>query len=154
MKRNDGINSDDKRLVRWFALLVLIGPIHVAEQLMFGLDTLYELRAMFAGYYSLFANPDVGTVLLVIFAVTLVQSFLLAVLASGRWRLLVAGFFGFMGLVEMHHLVQTVVQAKYFPGVVTSIGHVWIGAMVFRAVIREWQTATTTTPVHKHLAAA
>ena len=80
--------KQETHLLRWFACLVLTGPIHIAEQLMFGLDTLYELRAMMAGYYSHFENADVATVLLVIFVVTLVQSLLLAVLAGGRWRLL------------------------------------------------------------------
>jgi hypothetical protein len=140
-----------RQLVGWFALLVLIGPIHMGEQLMSGLDTLYELQALMAGYYSLFANPDVATVLLVIFFVTLVQSMLLAVLAGGRWRLLVAGFFGFMGLLEVHHLMQTLIQAEYFPGVVTSIAYSWIGAMVLRAVIREWRG--TTPRVQEYLAA-
>jgi hypothetical protein len=107
---------------------------------------------MMAGYHSLFANPDVGTVLLVILGVTLVQSFLLAVLAGGRWRLLVPGVFGFMGLVETHHLVQTVIQAQYFPGVVTSIAYTWIGVMVLQAAIREWRSTTRRAP--EHLAAA
>ena len=144
--------SNDKQLVRWFALLVLIGPIHVGEQLMFGLDTLYELQAMMAGYYSLFSNPDVGTVLLVIITVTLVQSFLLAVLAGGRSRLLVAGFFGMVGVGEAHHIVQTLVQGKYFPGLVTSFAYVWIGVMVLRAVFNEWPVSRQ--QVHKHLSAA
>ncbi len=145
-------NSNDKQLVRWFALLVLIGPIHVGEQLMFGLDTLYELQAILGGYYSFFTNPDVGTVLLVIITVTLVQSFLLAVLAGGRWRLLVAGFFGIAGVGEAHHIVQTVVQGKYFPGLVTSFAYVWIGVMVLRAVVREWPVSRQ--QAQKHLTAA
>jgi hypothetical protein len=145
-------NSNDKQLVRWFALLVLIGPIHVGEQLISGLDTLYELQALLAHYYALFANADVGTVMLVIMTVTLVQSLLLAVLAGGRWRLAVAAFFGLMGLGEAHHLVQTVVQAKYFPGVLTSIAYMWIGAMVLRSVIRAWPR--TAPRDQRHLAAA
>jgi hypothetical protein len=113
----------------------------MAEQLMFGLDTLYELRAMMASYYSHFNDSDVGTVILVIAVVTLVQSLLLAVLAGGRWRLSVAGLFGIMGVVESHHLVQTILFGGYFPGVVTSIAYVWIGVMILRTVIRGWSGA-------------
>lgn len=36
--------QDDRQLLRWFGLLVAIGPIHMAEQMMFGLDTLNELK--------------------------------------------------------------------------------------------------------------
>ena len=148
----ESIRFNNTQLVRWFALLVLIGPIHIGEQLMFGLDTLYELQAMMAGYYSQFSNPDVGTVMLVIIVVTLVQSLLLAALAGGRWRLLVAGLFGILGVGEAHHIIQTFAQGKYFPGLVTSFAYVWIGVMVLRAVIREWPVRPP--QVNKHLAAA
>lgn len=78
---------------------------------------------------------------LVILIVTLVQSLLLATLAGGRWRLSVAALFGIMGIAESHHLVQTVIRAEYFPGVVTSIGYIWIGAMILRCVRRDWPLA-------------
>ena len=47
---------------------------------------------------------------------------------------------------------DTVIQAKYFPGVVTSIAYVWIGAMVLQSVIRAWPR--TAPHGRKHLAAA
>jgi hypothetical protein len=133
--------QDSRQLLRWFALLVAVGPIHMAEQLMFGLDTLYELRAAIAPYYSNFKNPDVGTVLLVIVVVVLVQVMVLAALAGGRARLCVAAFFGVMGVVEAHHILQTVAGLQYFPGVVTSVGYVWAGIMTLRCVRREWPSA-------------
>lgn len=142
---NNSANSDHGRqLLRWFTMLVLIGPIHMGEQLLFGLDTLYELRAMMAGYYSLFQNPDVGTVALVIGAVTIVQSMLLGALAGGRWRLAVAAFFGGVGVFEAHHVIQTLIHGQYFPGLITSIPYTWIGVLVLRAVVREWPAAQTT----------
>ena len=94
----------------WFAMLVLIGPIHMSEQLLFGLDQLAELKAIFAAYYSRFSNPDIGTWLLVVIAFTLIQSLLLAALAGGRWRLFAAGFFGVGAVGEGHHLVQSLVR--------------------------------------------
>lgn len=133
--------QDSRQLLRWFGLLVAIGPIHIAEQMMFGLDTLDELKGLTAGYYSLFSNPDVGTVMLVIITVTLVQSLLWATLAGGRWRLSVAAFFGFMGVAEGHHILQTIGRAAYFPGVVTSIAYICIGIMILRCVRREWPAA-------------
>ena len=131
------------RLLAWFGLLVAIGPVHIAEQMMFGLDTLNELKGITAAYYSQFNNPDVATVTLVILVVTLVQSMLLATLAGGRWRLSVAGFFGVMGVAECHHILQTLARGSYFPGVVTSIAYVWIGVMILRCVRREWPAVAT-----------
>jgi uncharacterized protein with HXXEE motif len=146
MKENANIAilsaTDPRQLVRWFALLVLIGPIHMGEQMLSGLDTLDELNTMMAAYYSRFTNPDVGTVALVIVVVTFVQLLLLGALAGGRWRLFVAGVFGLMAVAEAHHVAQTLVQGKYFPGLVTSLGYVWIGVMVLRAVVRDWNAAT------------
>jgi hypothetical protein len=156
MKENANKNilsaTDPRQLVHWFALLVLIGPIHMGEQMLSGLDTLYELKSMMAAYYSRFTNPDVGTVALVIFVVTLFQLLLLGALAGGRWRLFVAGFFGVMAVAEAHHVVQTLVQGRYFPGLVTSLGYVWIGVMVLRVVVCDWNAATR--PVQKQFAVA
>jgi hypothetical protein len=124
----------------------------MAEQMMFGLDTLYELQSLIRSYHSLFSNPDVGTVLMVIVVVTIVQSMVLAVLAGGRWRLSVAAFFGAVGAGEAHHLIQTAMQGQYFPGMVTSIPYAWIGAMVLRAVILQWPVASRAS--QRRLAAA
>jgi hypothetical protein len=129
-------------LLKWFTLLVLIGPLHMAEQIMFGLDTLYELQALMRQYHALFSNPDLGTVLMVIVVVTIVQSMVLGLLAGGRWRLCVAAFFGAVGAGEAHHLIQTALQGQYFPGLVTSIPYAWIGVMVLRAVVLQWPAAS------------
>ena len=141
MTRNSNSNgtNDTRRLLRWFGWLVAIGPIHMGEQFLFGLDTLDEMRDLLGSYYSLFSNQDVATVALVIFVVTLVQSLLLATLAGGRWRLFAAALFGAMGIGESHHIIQTLVQGRYFPGFVTAFAYVWIGAMVLRCVAAEWR---------------
>ncbi len=136
----------------WFAMLVLVGPIHMTEQLLFGLDQLSELKALFAGYYSHFSNPDVGTWLLVVAAFTLVQSLLLAMLAGGRWRLLAAGFLGVQAITEGHHLVQALVRGQYFPGLVSSVPFMAVGVMILIAVAREWKNAAE--PAKGRLAAA
>ena len=143
MTQNNRMATNSSQILRWFGLLVAIGPVHMAEQMISGLDTLDELRVFTSGYYSYFTNPDIGTVTLVILIVTFVQLLVLATLAGGRWRLSVAAFFGFMGLVETHHIVQTVVRAAYFPGVITSIAYVWFGVMILRCVKQEWPAAET-----------
>jgi hypothetical protein len=145
-------NASDSGLIRWFLALVLIGPIHMAEQMVSGLDTLYELQALVAVWQSYFDNPDVGTVILVIAAVTLIQSLLLATLAGGRWRLFAAGFFGVQAVGEAHHLIQAAVNRAYFPGLITSIAYTWIGVMVVRAIVREWPS--TAAPISEPVTVA
>jgi len=139
------VGSPMKDLRRWFGWLVIIGPIHMAEQVWFGLDELEELRGMMAAYYSQFLNPDLGTVALVIGAVTFVQVLLYAMLVGGRWKLLAAGFFGLAGVGEVHHVVKTLLHGDYFPGCVTAFPYMAIGVMVLLAVVREWHAENQVT---------
>lgn len=134
-----------EEIIRWFSALVITGPIHMGEQMLFGLDTLNELKGVMAAYYSQFSNADVATVMLVISTVTIVQSLILAALAGGRWRLFVAGMFGIAGMGEAHHLIQTAWYGAYFPGTVTALAYVWVGAMLLRAVWRQWRHAAAGT---------
>jgi hypothetical protein len=149
---NSGPVAGMEDLKRWFGWLVLIGPIHMAEQLWFGLDELQELRGMMAAYYDHFRNPDVATVVLVVIVATIVQVLLYAMLVGGRWKLLAAGFFGVSGLIEAHHLVKTLVHGQYFPGFVTAFPFMGIGIMILVAVVREWRR--TARPVATTLEAA
>lgn len=139
-------------LTFWFAMLVLIGPIHMTEQLFCGLDQLQELKGIAAAYYARFENPDLGTWWLVVIAFTLVQSLLLATITGGRWRLAAAGFLGASAVGEGHHLIQSVASGKYFPGLVTSIPFAMIGVMVVAAAYREWPRRPLT--VEERVAAA
>jgi len=145
-------SSNSTELLRWFGALVVIGPIHMLEQIWFGLDELQELKGLMAQYYSLFRDSDLATVCLVITMVTVVQLIVYGAIAGGRWRLLAAGSFGFAGVGEVHHLIKTVVHGAYFPGVVTSFGYVLFGLMILRAVWREWPRAARS--VQERLAVA
>jgi len=131
--------SPAKDLRRWFGWLVIIGPIHMAEQIWFGLDELQELKGLMAAYYSQFRDPDIATVALVIGIFTIVQSLLYAMLVGGRWKLLAAGLIGALSVGEAHHIVRTLAHDAYFPGFVTSFAYAAIGAMLFIAVVRQWR---------------
>jgi hypothetical protein len=123
----------------WFGCLVLIGPIHILEQIWFGLDELDEVKRIAGGYYGWFENDDLATVLFVIFVVVLVQLLVYGALSGGRWRLTVAGFWGLTSVAEIHHFVKTLLHGAYFPGMVTSFGYVAIGVMILATVVREWR---------------
>lgn len=126
-----------KEIRFWFGWLMVVLLLHAAEQFLFGIDELYELKRQMATVLGLFPNPDYGIVFLVVFVVFLVQLFIYGFLVGGRWRLLGVAFFGVSGLVESHHIIKTVLRGGYFPGAVTAIPFVIVGALLLRAVFRE-----------------
>jgi hypothetical protein len=135
----------------WFGWLPVILVLHGVEQLLFGLDELYELQGQVGFVLDLFANRDAAIVVLVFAVVILVQAFVYGLLSGGRLRLLGPGFFALAALGESHPVVKTIVRAEYFPGAVTAIPYVIVGALVLRAVARElsassgWEASGATT---------
>lgn len=71
----------------WFDWTAVIGPIHMCEQLLFGLDEVDELKGFAESYYSLFSNPDYGAVLLITFSFSLINLIVYDLLKGGRSRL-------------------------------------------------------------------
>jgi hypothetical protein len=121
----------------WLGWLPVILVLHGVEQLLFGLDELHELQGQVGFVLGLFANRDAAIVVLVFAVVILVQLFVWGLLVGGRLRLLAPGFFAVAALGESHHVLKTVFRADYFPGAVTAIACVVVGALLLRAVVRE-----------------
>ena len=121
----------------WFGWLPVILVFHGVEQLIFGLDELYELRGQTGAVLGLFANRDSGIVVLVFAVVLLVQLFVYASLIGGRWQLLGPGFFAVAAIGESHHIIKTIWRFDYFPGAVTAVAYVTVGFLLLRAVLRE-----------------
>jgi hypothetical protein len=134
-----------QRLQRLFLLAAALIPVHIAEQLMFGIDELYELRSQVGVFYSLSADADRVTVVLVGAVVTLVLLCFYAFMAGGTPRLIAATFFGFQFMYEFHHVAKTIARGEYFPGAVTSLGLVAVGAAVVATAWREF-AATRNSP--------
>ena len=124
----------------WFRWLPIILILHGIEQLLFGLDELYELQGQVGMVLGLFRDRDSGIVVLVFALVLLVQLFVYGFLVGGRWRLLGPGFFAVAALGESHHFIKTIVRLQYFPGTVTAIAYVAVGALLLRAVVREFRS--------------
>lgn len=133
-----------REIQRWFGWLVVIGPVHIGEQLLFGIDELAEIKRFLAVYYGWFRHPDYGTVVLVGITVTSVMLMVYGLLLGGRWRFIVTGFFGVVGVTELHHIVKTFLHGAYFPGAVTAIPFVVVGFLLLRAAIREYQNTAYT----------
>jgi hypothetical protein len=126
-------------LKRWFVCLIIILPLHLAEQFLTGLDELYELKGQLAVIYGWFQNSDYVTVAFVGIVVMLVFLLVYGTLIGGRPRLFAVGFFAFSGCVEIHHVVKTIILGAYFPGAVTAIPFVAFGLLLLRAIAREFR---------------
>lgn len=120
-------------------LMALLGPLHMLEQLMFGIDELYTLRRGLVVYHSWFANPDQGTVLLVTIAMAALLFLSYGLVAGGSLRLASSAVFGLLGVSEVHHMAQAFVSASYNPGVVTAVPFVAVGVMLLVAVNAEYR---------------
>jgi uncharacterized membrane protein YjjP (DUF1212 family) len=112
---------------------------HGIEQLLFGLDELYELQGQLGAVLDLFRNRDAGIVVLVFAGVLLVQVFVYTGLVGGRWQLLAPAFFAVAALGESHHIIKTVFRIDYFPGAVTAIAYVTVGILLLRTVMLEFR---------------
>ena len=119
------------RDIKWlFGLLVIVGPLHMIEQMLFGIDELKEMKRLVAIYHGWFSNPDLGTVVLVTIAGAFCLLMMYGLIAGGRWQLAVVGFVGLASIGEIHHVARLFIFGHYNPGVVTCIPFATIGGLL------------------------
>ncbi|HZM97057.1 MAG TPA: hypothetical protein VFB92_26730 [Vicinamibacterales bacterium] len=135
------------RIRTLFLLLTIIGPLHMAEQLLTAIDEFYSIRDLIGGYYAWFdpAAADHATVLLVTIVWTFVSVLFYTLLHDGLPRLIVPAIFGLFGVTEAHHVIESILKGAYDPGVVMSVPYAIVGAMLVAAVWREFKREVTTT---------
>ena len=122
---------------RWFGWLVVILPLHMLEQMAFGLDELARLRQVLGIYFGWFVEPDYGVVLLVTIVATLVNYLVYLILRGGTGRRIALTVFGILGVGELHHLLETAVALRYTPGTLTAVPYVIFGVLLLLAVRHE-----------------
>jgi hypothetical protein len=129
------------RIQNLFLLLVVIGPLHMAEQLVTGIEEFHSIQRLVAGYYAWFpiAAADHASVLLITIVWTICSLMLYAVLREGTPRLVVMGVLGVFGATEVHHVVESFARGGYDPGVITCIPYAIVGFLLVKAVWREFQ---------------
>jgi hypothetical protein len=130
------------KLPHLFLLAIVVLQLHMVEQLAFGLDELYELQAMVGTVVALFSDADRAAVVLVFGVVTVVLLLCYGFTTGGVPRLIAASFFGLEFMVESHHIVKTIVRGAYFPGAVTAIAFVVLGALILATARREFRRAS------------
>jgi hypothetical protein len=130
------------RIQKLFLLLTIIGPIHMGEQLLTGIDEFYSIRRLVGSYYSWFdpAAADHATVALVTMIWTTCSLMFYALLREGTPRLLVLGSFGLFGALELHHIIESIEKGAYDPGAVTCVPYAIVGGLLVAAVWREFRS--------------
>src|SRR5262245_5668894 len=125
------------RMRRLFLVAILLIPLHIVEQLLFGIDELYELQDMMGTVMAWSADQDDPIVVCVGVAVTGVLALCYGFMTEGLPRLAAASFFGIEFMGESHHIIKTIVRGAYFPGAVTAIALAVLGALIIAEVVRE-----------------
>jgi hypothetical protein len=144
----------DTRINRLFLLLVLVGPLHMIEQMLTSIEEFYWLRSELAGLYTFFAPlpADVVSVMLITIVWTKVSLLLYGLLVGGTPRLLVLALFGAFAASEAHHVVAALVKIGYDPGVLTSVPYSTLGCLLLVEVWRERRLGTTAALARERLA--
>jgi hypothetical protein len=132
-----------KSTTYWYGWTALMLPLHMSEQLMFGIGELAMLKRMLAIYYRWFHQPDYGTVVLVTIVGTLVVGLTYGILVGGMLREIALSIWALVAIGEIHHIVESVAVLRYTPGTATAIPYVIFGVLLMRAVVREHRERVT-----------
>lgn len=129
------------RVSRWFLALMVIGPLHMGEQMLTSLEEYFMIRDSLAGWYGMFSpvHADLATVVLITIVWTFASLLLLLVFMGGRARLGVAAFFGVFGVTEVHHVVEALQKGGYDAGVITCVPYAIGGWFLCAAVVEAWR---------------
>src|SRR5215469_13904801 len=122
---------------RWFGWIALIAPLHMCEQLLFGIGELAALKRILAHYYLWFRQPDYGTVLLVTLFGSLMFALTFGILAGGLLKEIALSVWALIAIGEVHHIVESLSALRYTPGAATAIPYVTFGALLMAAIFRE-----------------
>jgi hypothetical protein len=130
-----------------FLLLTIVGPMHMAEQLLFGIEEFFSIQGYVTSYYTWFepAAADHATVILITVVWTMTSLLFYGLLRGGTARLVVLGIFGLFGAQEVHHVIESLQTGAYDPGLVTCVPYALLGALLLSAVWQEFKQESRAT---------
>jgi hypothetical protein len=131
-----------------FLLLLLTGPIHMAEQMVTGIEEFHMIRrTVINPYYSWFPadQADLASVLLITIVGTILSFFFYALAAGGTLRTIALTGFALLGISEIHHVVDALTKTAYDPGVITSLAYCWSGGSLLCALWDQSDRSQTST---------
>jgi hypothetical protein len=137
-----------KESTRWFGWTILMLPLHMGEQLLFGIGELTTLKHIIAGFLGLFHQPDYGIVVLVTAVATLVCGVTFGILLGGLAQEVSLSFWALVAIGEIHHLIETIGAGHYTPGTITAIPYVVFGVLMMRAIVKGHRARVRSSPLN------
>lgn len=118
-----------KTLSMLMLTIIIVGPLHMGEQILTSIEEFYMIRGALGGWYELFppAFADRASVLLITIVFTAISLVFYALMRGGSSALVVAGMFGLLGVTEAHHWIEAAAAGAYDPGLITSFAYVAVG---------------------------
>ena len=107
---------------RWFGWIALIAPLHMSEQLLFGIGELAALKRILGVYYRWFQQPDYGTVVLVAVAGSLLFGLTYGILVGGLLKEISLSAWALIAIGEIHHIVESLRNLRRFASVLDCSG--------------------------------
>ena len=124
------------RSTKWFLLISAVFPLHMGEQLIFGIGELTKIKQVLAVYYGWFSDDDYATVVLVILIGSAVNLLAVLIALGGHFRRAAFVAFGLIGVSEVHHIAETIAAAAYTSGTATAVPYMAFGLLLIRAAWR------------------
>jgi hypothetical protein len=146
-------NTANDKLNRIFLLIIVIGVVHMGEQLIFGIEEFYMLRATVGEWHAMFPDSwgDKASVVLITIVFTSISLMFYALMRGGVAALVVIWIMGGVGVNEFHHWVEAFQERAYDPGLMTSFAYVAVGLMIQIEVTHQlkarWRNRRRAAPV-------
>ena len=126
-----------KSSTRLYAWLKLLAVLHIVEQMIFGMEDLYELKHIVWIYESWFSNTTTAMAVLVAIVMSLAALGVRCIISGGFARFITMFVLGLPTIGELHHVIETVRARCYTSGTVTAVPSVICGVLFLRALLKE-----------------
>lgn len=128
-----------KTSTRLYGWLKVVTVLHIAEQLIFGMQDLHQLQHLRVVYESCFANKNMGLALLATISTGAAIIAICCIVKGGFARFITMFVLGLPTIAEVHHLLDTLRAGRYTPGTVTAIPSILCGVLFLRALMSEYR---------------
>ena len=122
---------------RLYAWLKLLAVLHIVEQMIFGMQDLYELQHVISKYESWFSSTTTAMVVLVTIVMALAALGARRIIGGGFARFVTMFILGLPTIGELHHVIETLRARCYTAGTVTAVPSVICGVLFLLALLKE-----------------
>lgn len=126
-----------KSSTRLYAWLKLLAVLHIVEQVIFGMQDLYESQHIISRYESWFPNTTTAMVVLVPIVMALAALGARCIISGGLARFITMFILGLPTIGELHHVIETVRGRCYTAGTVTAVPSIICGVLFLWALVKE-----------------